>query len=72
MLKVIKNKTNSKSKSTKLKLVYNKPFRVVREDGTIIHQFDDLYNASVFSTKLNISYNKNGITDKSKVIKIKL
>jgi len=71
MLTIIKNKTNSKSQN-KLKLRYNKPFRVVRNDGTFIHQFDDIYNASVFSTKLNISYNKNGIDDTSKVIKIKL
>jgi len=50
--------------------IQNKPYSVIREDGTIIHYFDNLYNASVFSTKLNISYNKNGINSKSKVIKL--
>lgn|GEM_PF-3321827 len=69
MLKIIK-----KRKSSKLRLLAssnkNKPYSVVREDGTIIKYFENLYSASEFSTKLNIVYNKNGIKSRSKVIKL--
>jgi len=50
--------------------IQNKPYSVVRKDGTIINYFENLYNASVFSKKLNIAYNKNDIKSKSKVIKL--
>ncbi len=48
----------------------NKPFAVIRDDGKLIHQFGDYYEASVFSVKLNISYENNGIKAFSKVIKL--
>jgi len=48
----------------------NKPFAVVRDDGKLIHQFMDYHEASVFSVKLNISYEDNGIKAFCKVIKL--
>ena len=48
----------------------NKPFAVVRDDGKLIHQFKDYYEASVFSAKLNISYEDNGIKAYTKVLKL--
>lgn len=48
----------------------NLPFAVVRSDGKIIHQFNDFYEASAFSLKLNVSYGKNGIKESSRVIKL--
>ena len=47
-----------------------KPYAVVRDDGKIVHQFNDSYDASVFSVKLNISYTDNDIKSFSKVIKL--
>jgi len=48
----------------------NKPFAVLRDDGKLIHQFKDYYEASVFSVKLNISYEENGIKAYTKVLKL--
>ncbi|MBI9052770.1 MAG: hypothetical protein JEY96_03070 [Bacteroidales bacterium] len=69
MLKILKNRNNSKRKSN-MNDIDNKPYSVIRENVTIIQSFEDLYNASVFSTKLNINYFKNGIKTKSMVIKL--
>lgn len=74
MLKSLKNKLfnifNPENTNSELNIIHCKPYGVVREDGTIIHQFNDFYNASAYSNKLNICYKENDINDKSKVIKL--
>lgn len=47
-----------------------KPYGVARSDGKIIDQFEDIYSAILFSEKLNFSYSKNDIKDKSIVVKL--
>ena len=58
------------NEKSELNIVYKKQYGVVRSDGKMIHQFDQLFDASVFSTRLNISYKKNNIKDNSKVVKL--
>jgi hypothetical protein len=74
MLNLLKNKLkqkfNSGNKKSELKIIHNKSYGVVRDDGKVIHQFDELYDASVFSTRLNISYKNNNLNANSKVVKL--
>lgn len=46
------------------------PFAVIRDDGKLIHQFMTINDASVFSNRLNKSYQDNSIKATSKVIRI--
>ena len=68
--KVNEKYSTIKSKNNQTFFDINKPFAVVRDDGKLIHQFCDHYEASVFSLKLNISYEDNGIKAFSKVMKL--
>ncbi len=76
MLNIIKKKNFIKAKrdnnpsGLNMKIDFNKPFAVVNNNNKIIHQFDDFYNASTFSIRLNISYKENGIRANSKVIRL--
>ncbi len=70
--KLFKRKFDNQQNEDNMTFDFNRPFIVVRDDGKFIQHFTSFYEASVFSVKLNSSYNSNGIHAKSKVITLSM
>lgn len=70
--RIFKRKFDNQQYEGNITFDFNRPFIVVRDDGKLIQQFTSFYEASVFSVKLNTSYEDNGIKSKSKVVTLSM